>query len=504
MKTASAGLLSHFTLEETTISTCVKITRKDGSQLFFSDHDLDFSIDGDAYTGVGSIIQVSIESSLGYAVDTFDFAGILSAAGVSEADLRGGLYDNADFEIFQVNWSNLVDGKMPLKNGFLGRAKFDDRGYTVEARGIKQKLQATIGRIVQAACRADLGDAKCGVRLDPPFWGSLQAYTVRPARDAALGNVVKPTTENGRHFNCTTAGTSGASEPTWNLTIGGTTADGSVVWTAIQVLTVTGTVTGVTDARVFTDSSRAESHDFFMNGLVTWVTGANAGLNMEVKLGRADESDTEQRSIPLTKLPRDLPFFSMDRTMPLLNGRSVTTVEIFHTTGVRNINLHILERVSPGIYDVKASAAPLAQTGGGWETVALAYVVPATGEFFVGAWYSDTASRVEIDSAGSFETPISRGTKATEPAGAGVAIAEDIGLATPTGAIYSATVPPGGAIELFLPMVSPIQVGDTYKLSAGCDKSTDACKNKFDNILNFRGEPFVPGEIELVRFQDEN
>lgn len=35
----------------------------------------------------------------------------------------------------------------------------------------------------------------------------------------------------GIHFECTTAGTTGGTEPTWNATIGGTTSDGSVTWT---------------------------------------------------------------------------------------------------------------------------------------------------------------------------------------------------------------------------------------------------------------------------------
>ena len=502
MKTASAGLTTHLALEETTLSVCVKITRKDASQLFFSDHDKDLVVSGDTYTAAGSVLPSAIESSLDYEADNLEFAGILSAAGVTEANLRGGLYDNAAVEIFLVNWVVLGDGTLPLKKGFLGRAQFDDNGYSVELRGLKQKLQATIGQIVQATCRVDLGSAECGVRLQPPIWGATTAYTVRAVRDAATGSVVRPTTENGRHFKCTTAGTSGGSEPTWDLTIGNTTADGSVVWTTIQGLTVTGTVTGVTDARVFTDTSRSEAHDFFMGGLVTWTSGDNNGLKMEVKLRRADASDTNQRSTPLTKLPRNLPTFSLDRTMPLLNGRLVTSVEVYHTTGARAVDLHILERTSAGTYDVKASAAELSHTGSGWESIALAYAVPATGEFFVGAWFKDAVLNVELDFAGSFETPIARATLATEPAGAGNAILEDIGLVFATGAIYSAASPPGGAIELFQPMVNPIQVGDQYKLTAGCNKSTAACKVPFDNILNFRGEPFVPGEIELVRFQN--
>ena len=59
-----------------------------------------------------------------------------------------------------------------------------------------------------------------------PKWTATTAFTIREVRDAATGSVVRPTDDSGqgfndRHFKCTTAGTSGGTEPTWNLTIGG-------------------------------------------------------------------------------------------------------------------------------------------------------------------------------------------------------------------------------------------------------------------------------------------
>ena len=49
--------------------------------------------------------------------------------------------------------------------------------------------------------------------------------------DYSLGDMIVPTTPNGYNYECTTAGTSDSSEPTWGTTVGGTTADGSAVWT---------------------------------------------------------------------------------------------------------------------------------------------------------------------------------------------------------------------------------------------------------------------------------
>jgi uncharacterized phage protein (TIGR02218 family) len=52
---------------------------------------------------------------------------------------------------------------------------------------------------------------------------------------------------------------------------------------------------------------------------------------------------------------------------------------------------------------------------------------------------------------------------------------------------------------LFLPMPYAIQVGDGYSVTYGCDKSKGTCKDRFNNIVNFRGEPFLPGLDGLMQ-----
>jgi HK97 family phage major capsid protein len=56
-------------------------------------------------------------------------------------------------------------------------------------------------------------------------WEATHAYT--------LGQFVVPTTglENGFRYECTTAGTSAGTQPTWKTTEGETNTDGTVVWT---------------------------------------------------------------------------------------------------------------------------------------------------------------------------------------------------------------------------------------------------------------------------------
>jgi uncharacterized phage protein (TIGR02218 family) len=42
------------------------------------------------------------------------------------------------------------------------------------------------------------------------------------------------------------------------------------------------------------------------------------------------------------------------------------------------------------------------------------------------------------------------------------------------------------------PLESPVQIGDSFVIYAGCDKQMSTCSNTFNNINRFRGTPFVP------------
>lgn len=51
----------------------------------------------------------------------------------------------------------------------------------------------------------------------------------------------------------------------------------------------------------------------------------------------------------------------------------------------------------------------------------------------------------------------------------------------------------GGEIELQIDMPFDITVGDTISVVEGCDKLHSTCHNMYDNVINFRGFPHIPG-----------
>ena len=56
------------------------------------------------------------------------------------------------------------------------------------------------------------------------------------------------------------------------------------------------------------------------------------------------------------------------------------------------------------------------------------------------------------------------------------------------------------AVHLAMPPPFPVVAGVTVELMQGCDKTIATCANRFGNAINFRGEPFLPGNDILTRY----
>ncbi len=360
MKTVTPELAAHLAGAALTLATCWKIARRDGTVLGFTSHDRDLVFDlGDGggaltYAAASGFTRSNIAGVAGLAADNLDVEGVLDSAAITAADLRAGRYDFAEVKIFEVNYAALGQGALKLRRGQVGQVRAEGAMFVAELRGLIDRYRQEIGALYSPACRAELGDTRCAVRLAPPLWQASTAYGPRPPRDAGLGSVVRPAAFNDRHVRCLQAGTSGLSEPSWALTLGGQTADGSVLWETERALTIEATVASVTDNRAFTLSYGGDAPDVLLTGGVLSFTGAgspppaNLGLKMEVR-----------------------------------------------------------------------------------------------------SWVLSTK-----------------------------------------------------AVTLFLPMPFGVAPGDPVTVSAGCDKSLAVCRDSFDNLLNFRGEPYVPGNDLLFRTPD--
>ena len=168
MKTLVPALQTHLDTGATTLAWCWRVTRRDGVRLGFTDHDRDVAFDGTAFEAASGFTASEIKDSLGLAVDNLDVQSALSSDTISEDDLAQGLYDDADVEIWRVNWVD-PGQRVLMRKGSLGEVRRSGAAFTAEVRGLAHYLNQPKGRLYQYGCDADLGDSRCGVDLANPL-----------------------------------------------------------------------------------------------------------------------------------------------------------------------------------------------------------------------------------------------------------------------------------------------------------------------------------------------
>jgi uncharacterized phage protein (TIGR02218 family) len=55
-------------------------------------------------------------------------------------------------------------------------------------------------------------------------------------------------------------------------------------------------------------------------------------------------------------------------------------------------------------------------------------------------------------------------------------------------------------LDLWQAMPEPIESGDTFSVTAGCDKRFQTCHDRFNNVVNFRGFPHIPGNDFVISY----
>ena len=164
MKPLPEGLAAHLEGGATTLCWCWRLKRRDGLKQGFTDHDRDVVFDATTFEAAAGFEASEVRETLGLAVDNLEITGALSSAALQDADLAAGFYDDADVEIFRVNWADVTQ-RILMRAGTLGEVKRAGHGFSAEVRGLSHYLQQPRGRLFQYTCDADVGDARCRVNL---------------------------------------------------------------------------------------------------------------------------------------------------------------------------------------------------------------------------------------------------------------------------------------------------------------------------------------------------
>lgn len=220
MKSVPAALQQRLESQTTTIAYALRLQRPDGQVFGFTSAAQSVVIGGVTYDATQGLDVSALVVSAGLAVDSAELRTLDDGTLFSHADVLGGRWHGTRFVIFRYDWSDPAAGTEPMMAGVIGEVRLMREQVVAELRGLQQYLQQPLGSLSTRTCRARFADHPTPV----------------PSNRCGL---------NAASY------------------------------------THAGSVTAVVSRNQFSSTLTAVS-DYFGEGLLTWTTGANAGLRMKV------------------------------------------------------------------------------------------------------------------------------------------------------------------------------------------------------------------------------
>lgn len=565
-KTAPAALLNVIRREVPTVALFLKVERITGEQHFFTSHDADLEVDGDTYLASDAFTRSAIEASDDLSVNDMQIIGFFNDAEVSNDDIAKSLLDGARVELFLADRDDPAKGTMSIFSGLFGEASsYDDGHFVIELRDFSQLLKTVVGAFYQSTCRSDLGapfeaarpvETGCCFPVEPPVREDSTAY--------AVGDFIRVATSSGQlvfdaglvnggfeaqgainSFNNSTTVVTGwevldsdgvrllgpgqipnISPHTGDVFLSGTSEFPAAVRTIrqlvdLQVLPDFNTVNvdaGEVDAvfSIYRNFPAAATSTERSRIALEALSGADAVLAtlfdsgfiigpddvwQQNKFDGALPTGTRkvrvvlQWNSPGAALRQDPSF---DSTSMLIRDRGQSSNTSFRYED------RIYECTTAGTSD---ASAPIYDIAVGNTTTDGSAVFTAREAFTFAAF-------VEVSGEDGRTFTVDSDTFADAKfAGAFFdfgALVWETGLnAGHTSQVKNTTVP---NFELLLQTPFAIQPSDAFRVSAGCDKTRAACRDKFridgsrdfpvGNAVNFRGEPDLPGKDVVFRTPD--
>lgn len=448
MKQISMAMQEHLAQTVTTLATCWKITRTDGVFSGYTSLDVDLIIDGVTYRAAAGFSRTAINTGSTGGIDNLEVTGFFEDNGVTEADMKARRFDYAEVLLFVVNWTDLSMGPVKMRRGWLGECqRMPNGGFMAELRGINQALVQEVGTsIFSPLCRADLGDNQCKVPIKPPGWQPSRLYTKGDYVQA-----VPQDTDTARVsiFLALNTGINGSTQPDWPL-LGSTVVDGEVTWQSMPPLRQIGSVVTPLGQQTFVASplglppNLGDTPDI---GMIAIVNNVSAGTHVQI---------TDGIHVATWNNPFDIRGSGGNS-----NDNALYAIQAVIAAAGLDMTVSI-SKVTLTLTNHSGQTASITKTG-------------------------DSLGSIVIQ---QFGTPPLDGGTLTWITGSNHGLSMEMKT-------YDST---SGVVQLWLEMPYPIQAEDRFFYYPGCDKRRDTCHTRFNNILNNRSEPDMPGMDSVLSY----
>lgn len=467
MKTVPTALQAMLESELATLATCWKLALQNGTDYFFTDHDVDLIIDGNTYEASSGMMPKALDQNAKLSPDNMDVVAFLESAKISELDILAGDLDYATVDIFVVDYNNLVaEANSVVEGDPIGFNSIGSSlgGFTANSARVLYQVTRTMNIDADLGlgyfyikARDAFGTDASDVRMliyeigvddaNSPLVASSNTIALSDQSYAWIEFVFPATTlENGKTYAVAFAA-------------GGITAQGEGIDGAHDTpgggVDTDRAQTGISVSSPPPDLS---SYDAMGQNAQTSIYAKWSYIDETEKLWLAqgwtlgrieiqDQAFTAEIRGKAQHLDQQL----IERTTPECRanlGDVRCTVDMDDSAGTFRYDAGVVTSQSGDRRTFIDTGAPNSEdffSGG-----LLTWLTPESGDSFNGG---NAGYQMEVK---SYDTVTQE-------------------------------------FILFQPMPVDIEAGDEFTVKFGCNKGTTHCKDRFSNLVNFRGEPFIPG-----------
>lgn len=523
MKFISSGLKSHLNSTTTTLATLFEILRLDGKAFHFTDHDQPIVYNGQVYQANSGFTRTAIINKGDLSVDNTDIQGLFDSELLDDSELRSGLFDYAQVFVRAVNYTDLSQGDIKLRTGRLGEVTLSDQGYfKAELRGLSQPLSQNVLKIYQPECRSSLGDERC---LVPVIGPAIQRNRAVYVGETYLPDATFPGKDYlglvaGGSFEQFTSTGVKSEVPGWSIRSGSVRISNSFTpyhgsyfleGDSVSAFEIENSVTlkshGIESSRIdsgdltFSFQAFRANTSAFSNGLLRLSALSHQDEVISVLYDTGYESFApgvwNERSV----LDQPLPVGTRKLKVEFL-GRRLSGSEL--GSALDRVQLSINDPNGVNSFWGNRDGLVYQVTGSGvTASVQPSYssaVTDGTAQLEAKASIVQSASVGRVISRVRFEL-VDIDLTEVEPnfyAGGGL-VFEDGPNRVKTHEVYLSE---DNWVELFLPPPHLIAEGQRVVLWKGCLKTLTSCFEKFNNVINYQGEPHIPGLDTLTSYPD--
>lgn len=268
-----------------------KITRTDGEIIRIAEAQMALVVDGETYSPSGFTLS-AVKHVVGVEAASTQIDAAIG--GVFDLyEVVDGKFDYATVQVYVVNRDTLTSPGLIFK-GFVGATTIGALHNTVSMNvvGYQVKVKWPFIQKFGPMCRTDFGSDLCRIPLRPSVIARSTTYTTRALAtsvDHYAGRISNGGNDPDQYanvfFECTTAGATAGSAPSFNFSVGATTTDGTAVFTARDAWTRHAKIASITNQFVIVldrDPDPRGVTAWYNQGAIRMWDGYSAGTAFEI------------------------------------------------------------------------------------------------------------------------------------------------------------------------------------------------------------------------------